>query len=331
MRQPLRSVWGRLAALSALALAALAAAWAPPGEAAAQKKKKAKSGAQAGGPIVIVLKKEFIEKYKDRVTIAADFNVDTVGPIHPPKQDGDMHFSGRAEEVGLPIVAEIQNAKSQMAAVNAVRKAAGKDPIRLTGVWRLWCEHAGGGVFEQGAPLEKFPDSNPDHVFEIHPVTRVGKLSVLGALKPIKGYTPKDAHRAFLHYENVKCKITPKGGTIAIRTGMAGYNHVKFMLETLQGPEKHRVIKGDGRFVMCAVRDTDGDLVARRVRLAFVEGSAPELAVRELAKGERLMVLGLPRIDLALVSWRVEHQDDPREPLTWNLPYEMTVIGVYDE
>src|SRR5713101_5072420 len=93
--------------------------------------------------IEITLKNDFIEQYKDRATISASFIVDKAhAHPNPPKNDGDLHAAGRADEVGLPIVAEIMNAASQKAAVNAIHKAEGSEnPISLIGVWRLWCEH----------------------------------------------------------------------------------------------------------------------------------------------------------------------------------------------
>ena len=42
-------------------------------------------------------------------------------------------------------------------------------------------------------------------------------------------------------------------------------------------------------------------------------------------------MLGIPRVDLALVDWRSKNKNDPRNPLTWNLPYEMIIVGVYPE
>lgn len=44
-----------------------------------------------------------------------------------------------------------------------------------------------------------------------------------------------------------------------------------------------------------------------------------------------LVVMGMPRIDLALVSWRARNADNRPEALTWNLPYEMIVVGVYED
>jgi hypothetical protein len=326
----------RLAIFGALAfgLVFLIAVGAMPERAGAQaggKKGKArKRDPQAGGPLVFTLKRDFIKKYKDKVTIALDFAVDQMGKLHPPRTDGDLHFSGRSDEVGLPIVAEIMNARFEKKAMAAVKDAQGGAPVKLTGVWRFWGEHAGGGGFTQGETLEAFTESNPNHVFEVHPVTRLNGMDLLPSLKPIVGYPFKDAHQALLHFENVKFQIKPndEAGTVTMRTGVTGYNHIKMMLELLEAPEKVSD-NDDGRFVMCAVRDADGELVARKIRMAFVKDSEPERAVRKLGKGDRMMVIGLPRIDLALVDWRIEHRGDEGDPLTWNLPYEMVVVAMF--
>jgi hypothetical protein len=302
--------------------------------ATAQQKGHKNTG--AGSDTIITLKNDFIEKYKERVTIEADYSVDTLGPVHKVSKggmDGDMHFSGRADSVGLPTVLEIMNAKHEKPAVKAVKAAQGKGPVKVAGAWRLWCEHANNSKQVQGEDLDPFTVSNPDHVFEVHPVTRFGKVELLDSVDVIDGYKYYDAETAFLHYANVKCHITSADdGTTTLRTQAAGYNYVEFLLESLEEPKEHLVVKGDGRFLRANVRDTEGELVARNVRMAFIEGTAAEQAVRSLGKNGRLHVKAIPRIDLALVSWRVKHKDDPKykadQPLDWNLPYEMIVVGV---
>src|SRR5262249_55456024 len=156
------------------------------------------------------------------------------------------HVAGRAEEVGLPIVAEIMNAQQNLKAVKAMKDAQGNDPIKVVGAWRIWCEHAGGRAQVQGKALKPFTTSNPDHVFEIHPISQLPGIDLRKSFQPIKGYRPKEAHTAFLHYENVKCRITPGNGTTTIRTSTAGYNIVKFNLESLEEPADQKVVD-DGR------------------------------------------------------------------------------------
>jgi hypothetical protein len=255
--------------------------------------------------------------------------VDVAGKIHSSKDDGDMHFSGRADEVGLPFVAEIMNAKGQMKAVKAVRNAAGKDAIPIKGAWRLWCEHAGDVNQKQGATFAAADTSNPDHVFEIHPVTEVAGIDVLASIGPIEGYTYKKAHDAFTHYENVGCKITPNGDTVTIKTAMAGYNMPEFILESVDD-QKGGLAVEDGRFLFAKVLDLDGDVLVSKVRMAFIKGTEAEFEARNLTKGQRMRVVALPRISLTLIHWRVEHAKDDRDPLNWNVPYEMIVVGVTD-
>src|SRR5262245_1945401 len=123
--------------------------------------------AVAQAQIEITLKKSFIEKYKDRVKIDADFVVDKAHKIlNPTSKDGDMHLAGRSPgEIRLPIVAEIMNAAGAPSAVKTVQAAEGTGTaIPLFGVWRNWCDHAGGDQQTRGAPLETFDTTNPDHV-----------------------------------------------------------------------------------------------------------------------------------------------------------------------
>src|SRR4051794_36382418 len=55
---------------------------------------------------ILTLKSDFIEKYKNNVTIDADFLVDKAPPHeHSAAEDGDMHVAGRADQIGLPTVA----------------------------------------------------------------------------------------------------------------------------------------------------------------------------------------------------------------------------------
>jgi len=278
-----------------------------------------------GRGVVISLKNEFIKKYRDRATIDTRFTVDVVGKEHPPKDDGDMHLSGRAPEVELPIVAEIMNAKFHHGAEALVRDHEGDGQLAMSGAWRLWAEHAGTKPQIQGEQLRPFDDSNPDHVFEIHPITKVGTIPLLESFKNIEGYKPKEAHAAFVHYENVRCKIEPHGTTTKIITQMAGYNIVEFILE-VNGPQKQ---VQDGTMVLCRVLDTEGEILVRNRRMVFVGGTEPEKRLKNLgADQKRLHVLGIPRIDLALVQWRLDNRDDQREPLTWNLPYEMIIAAV---
>jgi hypothetical protein len=63
----------------------------------------------------------------------------------------------------------------------------------------------------------------------------------------------------------------------------------------------------------------------------FVKNTPPELAIRSLGKNSEMHVLGIPRIDLAIVSWRTRNAASRPEALEWDLPYEMIIVGAYED
>jgi hypothetical protein len=285
--------------------------------------------AAARADITIILQNGFIQQHQRRVTIDTQYTVDKAhAKPNPPSKDGDMHIAGRADEVKLPIVAEIMNAADDLAAVQTIHDVEGTgNPIALSGVWRLWCEHGGNSQQIQGAPLDPITTTNPDHVFEIHPITSLQNRSLLGTLKPIQGFQTKDAQEAFTKYEGIRCRIIPGDDTTTLVTTMAGYNYVEFVMELLASPEPVE----DGVFVFCKVLDLQGELLVHKRRMVMVKDSVVEQKTRNLPIGTRLHVLGLPRIDLSLVSWRVQAAaKGNQDPLTWGLPYEIIVVGFYE-
>jgi len=282
----------------------------------------------ASSEIEITLENSFIENYKNRVTIDVAFTVDkTDGHPHPKFLDGDFHISGRAPEIGLPIVAEIKNAALEQEVVSVIRHAEGTGrPLRMVGVWRLWPEHVGKASEVQGEYVSPTGFTNPDHVFEIHPLTRVDNQSLLDSLHPVEGYSPGKADAVFRSLQSVKCTILPTQETTTIVTAKGQFNDVEFLLEIAGDPPQ---IAQDGTFVNAAVLDLKGDRLVDKVRMVFLKDTPPERAVSGLRHGQRLHVFALPRIDLSNVAWRTQHSKDNPELLNLTLPYEVIVVGVY--
>lgn len=281
--------------------------------------------------IEITLNNSFIEKFKNRVTIDGNFTVDKAHKnVNPPKKDGDMHIAGRAPEFGLPTVAEIMNAKFQKSSVKLIHDVEGTgQTVKMTGVWRLWCEHSGAEPQVQGAPLQPFDTTNPDHVFEVHPITALNGTPLLDSLQTVAGFTEKDAEDAFTRYERTDSEIIPLAGKkTKIVTEMVGFNYVKFVMQLNTNDQ---FVVPDGRMVFASVHDLEGNLLVRNRRMVFVKGSEPEARVKALKKGGALVVLGVPRVNLALVSWRSKNFKKRPGALGWRLPYEIIVVGVYDE
>jgi hypothetical protein len=256
--------------------------------------------------------------------------VDKAEPfLNPAFLDGDLHFSGRAPEVGFPTVGEISNAASAQEAVGLVRRLAGTGtPVRISGVWRLWPEHAGRADEEQGEKHPPLESSNPDHVFEIHPVTRIDAIELLETLRPVKGFKPGDARTVFDIYEKARCALRVKPRTVSVVTVKGLYNDVEFVMEVAGEPQ---VVVRDGRFVTASVRDLKGNLLVERLRMVFVKDTPPERAVKSLRRGDRLHLYGIPRIDFSEISRRVTNYRSNPALLSRTLPYEIIVLGVFED
>jgi len=295
----------------------------------------ASTAARGGRQWQITLKNSFIEKYKNRATLTTGYRVISYR-AHRPAEDGDAHVAGLTEDVGLACVAEIMNVKSFPSALDAVKdKAHSEDLVPVTGAVRLWCEHPDAEPETAGPQIQDdvipdFQTSNPNHVFEIHPISRFGTVALEDSFQPIPGYMPKKAKAAFQYYESLPCRIVPDPAhqTTTLYTRKAGYNYVEFVLQL---EEDQQFVTLDGRIVRCSALTLDGDVVAQNRRMVFVKNTAPEKAVRSRKKGDKLHVLGIPRIDLALVSYRTRVADAKPEVLTWNLPYELIIVGLYGD
>lgn len=285
----------------------------------------------AAAQTVITLKKEFVETYKNRITIDADFFVDKAHK-HPNSaaKDGDMHVAGRSpHDVGLATVAEIMNAKEVPAVVQAVHDAEGSgQTVDVVGVWRLWPEHGGQQEHNQGDALAPFSTTNPDHVFEIHPVTSFGGTDVVATLHKIEGFQEKDADDAFRAYERTPSEIRTSQSRITLETTMVGFNYVHFKMRLI---DRQQPAPPDGEIVYASILDLGDELLVQKRRVIFVKDTQPLTKEAGMAAGDCMEVLGIPRINLAVLSWRVRNAQQRPEVLTWGLPYEIIAVGVYDD
>lgn len=279
-----------------------------------------------GQGIVLELTNDFIKSHMNRALMESQFRVDRVGSVHSAKKDGEAHVAGVAEEARLATVIEVMNAEDEIAALSLLRKAArDRQSVKVRGAWRFWCEHAGTRNQKQGDNLpNRFPDSNPDHVFEIHPVTSVGELNLSDSVKATPGFEPKEAERAFRAYENVPCRIERlPGNRTRITTKSVGFNFTEFVIRLNEDP----IPIEDGHLVLASVRDLDNELLVRNRRMVFMKGTKADQAVANLGEGDFLRVIGIPRISLRLIHWRTENGNDENQALTWDLPYEMIIVS----
>jgi hypothetical protein len=296
----------------------------------------------------VQLKKAWVETYMDRTSITAEMTIhhshQRPNQVGKGSQDGDLHFSGEADIVGLPFVAEIVNAASENSAVASVKKIASaneQDPnhetsISVTGAWRLWFEHPSKEQI-QGGDNPFLPDNtNPNHSFEIHPVSEIESpeepaLDVRDKIVPVENFSTHkvfeayDAETALPYFESLSLVIKASQSAIAIRSNQLKYNYVKFSVELTQKPKK--VSDGYialGRVVSDDAEETD---LPGQLRLIFVEGTKGADAMSNAKVGDSFTLLGIPRLNLNAIDTLVKQNGTAQ--FTAKLPYEMIIVGVY--
>jgi hypothetical protein len=288
--------------------------------------------------ITVALTKGFVKKYKDKATIPTTFHIDRhhnhANPIGSGSDDGDIHIAGRDSVVKLPMVAEIINGAKEADALNFMLQAAVGQAIPLTGVWRLWFEHPGSEDQIQGEEVPTPTSTNPDHVFEFHPVTQFDTFDTLDSFVPIKDeeedaeFTGYDAAKAFGAYEQRPATITKSNTAIMITSNKAGYNYAHFQIRLTGKPKD----VGDGYMVFANIYDSDaksGDdpVVEDARRMVFVKGSKPADLIKDKKKGDKLKVLGIPRVNLNMV-YAIATGLQGDEEYSEGLPYEMIIVAI---
>ncbi|HLM82915.1 MAG TPA: hypothetical protein VK302_20120 [Terriglobales bacterium] len=281
-------------------------------------------GAQAE---TLVLSGRFVAQFKNKASISVTLEVD-VHPSAPHSissggNDGDIHLAGRADEVGLPLVAEIVNARKEQAALTLLKTTAEGKRLPVKGVWRIWFEHLGKEDQIQGNPVDVPDSSNPAHLFEIHPITQFGDDPVLDAFTAIPGYTAYPAHVAFPFYEKDQATISAADGSVTITSGEGKYNYAEFVIELAGAVQADG---DDGLFVLANVFDTSNEeeAITRDVRrMVFVKGTEAATRVQTMSKGDRMHVLGIPRVNLSEVAEMATEQSTQTR-----LPYEMIIVAI---
>jgi hypothetical protein len=291
--------------------------------------------AAQGQDFQITLQDSWISTQRNRVAVTANFDPDGKSAVHAIKQggdDGDVHIGGMSADIGLPLVVEVMNAKGN-SVLTQVQDAIDNDTVvKVSGAWRLWCEHPGVPQVQFDTTPEG-PPSNPDHVFEIHPASDWGQQDLRSTFKPISSggndYQAYDAKKAFTYYESVPCHLQhdDSAHTTTILTPQARYNYAQFWITP---DEDQGLSTGDGYILRCSVLDEAGTKVTGNRRMVFVKGTSVHAAAKQLTSGQKLHVLGLPRINLAVIRWRTLNATQRPEVLTWNLPYEMICVAKLD-
>jgi hypothetical protein len=278
-------------------------------------------GAHAAG--TVLLKTSWLKSHKNRVTATSDCRVDkshqSPNAVGDDGQDGDLHMACRCTDIGLPMVAEIVNAAQFDDAVAAAKSAASTKAVtKLTGVWRFWLEHPSSSPQTQGATVHVATTTNPDHSFEIHPITRLGSEDLAGSFTDIEGYKPYAAKKAFTYYEDREFVVSRSSTFTSITGTKAQYNYAGFTFTVAGAPKK----VADGWFVLATI---DGVVETPR-RMVIAAGTPPADLVAKAKKGQRYEALGIPRINLERIDAALAGH--PNEDITVTGAYEMIIVGL---
>ncbi|MGA7292272.1 MAG: hypothetical protein WBW85_07025 [Terriglobales bacterium] len=275
----------------------------------------------------LVLSSQFVNQVKDKASINVNLEVDvhpqTPHPIKSGGNDGDIHMAGRADEVQLPMVAEIVNARKETAALTLLKKTTKGKVLPVKGVWRIWFEHLGKEAQVQGTEVDVPDTSNPAHLFEIHPITQFGEDSVLDSFTEIPGYTAYPAHVAFPFYEKVPATISTANGAVSITSGEGKYNYAEFVIELAGAVQSDG---DDGLFVLAKVYDSENQeepVTSDVRRMVLVNNTPPAKQIQSMSTGDRVHVLGIPRVNLSEVTAMATS-----DPTTTTLPYEMIIVAI---
>lgn len=289
----------------------------------------------------LALRADFVKQIKDRATISTTMNVDgrpnSPHSVGEGSNDGDIHFAGRDTVILLPLVAEIVNARMESDTLQFLKQLTLGTPVTVTGAWRIWFEHPGHESQIQGEDVPAPENSNPDHVFELHPVTTFGDFDCLDSFLPIvnpntnppKVYKAYDAVKAFEHYEGLEVTITRTVNGIMITTGPGKLNYAEFMMKLAGKPKE----VSDGYIVPAKISEVgveDEYVVGRNRRMIFSKGSPSADIVKDKLKGDTLRVIGIPRVNLNKV-YAIAQELTQDEEWSGPLPYEMIIVAVIED
>jgi len=289
--------------------------------------------------IALTLRNDFIREYKNRATIDADLRV-VIAAEHPhtvgstSSDDGDLHVAVESDDVGLPMVAELMNARNFSDAVEALQDAEGGNALKATGVWRIWPEHAGEVEFIQDSAIPPYPHTNPPHVYEIHPIISVNSFDTRSSFADIEGYEGyKDSRVAYNAISKLDFWIEPGPSTTSMTMKSVGYNYIDMKVQLLE-PVTHElgeagahgeVTHRDGYSFYGSWLTLSGNVLKRQVRFILVAGTPPEASIKKLSPGSVVHVVAMPRVDLALVVYRAGAGG---QVLKWKMPYELVILAV---
>jgi hypothetical protein len=283
------------------------------------------------------LRESLLQAQRDRVTATITAVVDHIGTsAHPISNDCDLHVPLRSRDINVPFIGEVKNACSEIP--QGASQAHWSDRIyeethgravTVAGAFRIWLEHppAGAAVQTEADRVPWYPNSNPDHQVELHPVTQIGALDFLGHVKRIRrgaqtftGYGPPQLTTV------IKKKLTIQrrqvGGVAFVRLvgTKTGNNHWDLRGRVVGAPES----LADGTRIRLDI--LQGNQVvpgAVGISAVAIAGTAAHTAAQALANGDVVTFQALIRMHLPTL---LDQVSDTAAEIT--LPVEFVLLAV---
>ncbi|MBI5705687.1 MAG: hypothetical protein HZC36_01730 [Armatimonadetes bacterium] len=250
---------------------------------------------------VLKLKNSFIDQLKNRATLSTQFTIDAVTERHDQDKDGDLHIIGRSSDVGLRVIAEIKNALS-FGPAEDLAIASVTHTLPVTGVWRLWFEHP-----ETQSDMVQFADVsvgtslNQKHVFELHPLLRIGTEDLKASVGFVNGYLPYTSAYAFFRdpsksYATGSIKVKRDATWTTLKCNTKAFNHVLLEAKLVS---KAPLAGGDGTAATVTVMIGTQNLT---MRVITASGTKADIAINALTANKRFSLLAIPRVKLSWIA-----------------------------
>lgn len=261
-------------------------------------------GFGAGSPFaqpVLKLKNTFIDQLKERATLTTQLTIDAVTGRHEQDEDGDRHIIGRSSDVGLRVIAEIKNALSFQQAETVALGSIGLS-VPVTGVWRLWFEHPETTVdMIQFNSVSVGTSTNQKHVFELHPVLKIGSVDTKASVGFVNGYLPYTSAYAFFRdpsksYATGSIKVRRDATWTTLKCNTKAFNHVLLEAKLVS---KAPLAGGDGTAATVTVMIGTQNLT---MRVITASGTKADIAINALTANKRFSLLAIPRIKLSWIA-----------------------------
>jgi hypothetical protein len=280
------------------------------------------------------LRESLVKKHAKDILVTIQAIPDHIGKrAHPIKAGCDLDVPLRSEDITVPTLGKIQNACSYPGGVtpsywSKKLKTFEGQRMEAEGVLRIWLEQPPKGGKRQCEcdVLPLYANSNPDHMVELHPLTRLGNSSFLAMTREIqKGDTPYVSNLggklpSILGRKKIAIRRVHREGEtyIVIKGPRTGYSHWTILAVVMSIAEKRR----GGHAFDVAVIHRDG-FMKRNLSALTIEGTAADEGVETLQVNDEVVLFGILRLDLALIerkarqAWR-----------TIAMPYELIVLDI---